>query len=303
MNKRITKLQEFLLVLTLLSIVVAVCGYLICKRYLNEAIPVSKIVGVFYMFVPAISVLIVEKWKFRKIFKDYRIQLKAINISKSIKYVLLTAFLLLILILFFSYLLGNLFGLKEFGFLIISNEDLDPLVFTDFPAFFSDFTSRLLIGIPFFGIISLFSGCTVNLFFALGEEIAWRGFLEKEMNINKKWKPLWVGIIWGLWHTPLILMGLNYEEYRIPGIFVMVIVCITLAYYFSQALHRSGSLLIPAAMHGIINANAYIFIYAIIVKTGNPLLGPRIGLTFGLSVATLIFVLWLFKKRTPNEET
>jgi hypothetical protein len=303
MSIEIKKLYRFLFVLTLLSLFVAVCGYLICKQYLNETIPVSRIVGAFYMFVPVVSVLIVEKWNFKKIFADYNIRLKAICVSKSLRYVFATAFLLPAVILFFSYLTGNILGIKEFGFLITSNEDLDPHVFTDLPAFFSDFTSRLLIGIPFFGTINLLSGCTINLFFAMGEEIAWRGFLEKEISISKKWKPLLIGIIWGLWHTPLILMGHNYGEYRIGGVFVMVIVCIAMAYYFSQALHRSGSLLIPAAMHGIINANAYIFVYAIIVKTGNPLLGPPIGLTFALSVATIIFVLWLFKKRTPNEKT
>jgi membrane protease YdiL (CAAX protease family) len=89
--------------------------------------------------------------------------------------------------------------------------------------------------------VSLFAGCTANLFFVLGEEIAWRGFLEKERFIKGAWNPLLVGIIWGLWHTPLILMGCNYGEHYIWGIPVMMVVCIVLAFYFSQALYRSGS--------------------------------------------------------------
>ena len=296
-----TKLYRFSLILTLLSISVAVCGYLMSKQYVNAVVPISGIIGIFYMFVPAISVLIIEKWKFKKIFTDYNIRLKNINISKSLRYVFVTAFLLPVIILIFSYLLGNVFGFKDFGFIIISKEDLNPLVLTELPAFVSDFTLRMFIGIPFLVISSLLAGCTINLFFALGEEIAWRGFLEKEIVTSKKWKPLLIGTIWGLWHTPLILMGHNYGEYRIVGIFVMVIVCIAMSYYFSQSLHQSGTLLVPAALHGIVNAFSMTIASDIFVKTGNPLLGPPMGLTFALSVFTLIFMLQLFRKRTVHE--
>jgi membrane protease YdiL (CAAX protease family) len=47
---------------------------------------------------------------------------------------------------------------------------------------------------------------------ALGEEIGWRGFLVPEMAKNLDWVhvTMYTGIIWVLWHTPLILSG----EYR-----------------------------------------------------------------------------------------
>ncbi|MDR2058488.1 MAG: CPBP family intramembrane metalloprotease [Dysgonamonadaceae bacterium] len=301
---RITKLQKFFFLLIVLSLLFAIVGKYLCERYLNMGDPVInsvlslKIIGALYMFAPAISVLIVEKWKFRKIFTNYRIRLKNINIAQSLKYLTATAFLLPALILFFSYLTGNILGLKDFGMLIISNEDFDPQILSKLPSPFLNLSFRLLIGFPLIAIYSLFVGCTVNLFFAMGEEIAWRGFLEKEILIKGYRKALVIGIIWGLWHAPLILMGLNYGAHRIAGILFMVIVCVALAFYFSQALHRSGSLLIPAAMHGIINTT----IILIFVKTGNPLLGPPLGLTFALSVATVIFVFWLFRKRTVNEE-
>ena len=66
-------------------------------------------------------------------------------------------------------------------------------------------------GIGVWGIIAittvsgLISGITINAVFAFGEEIAWRGFLMKEFK-GKKFllAALWIGIIWGLWHTPII---------------------------------------------------------------------------------------------------
>jgi hypothetical protein len=308
MNARTAKLKKFFFVLVILSLAVAGIGTWLCEQYLNESDPFIRsamklqLVGALYMLVPTISVLIVEKWKLKKIFSDYNIRLKGIHISKSVKYILATAFLLPVILLFFSYLFGNVFGVKEFGFLIISKEDLNPTLLTKLPSFFHDFTPRIFIGIPFLAISGILTGCTANLFFALGEEIAWRGFLEKEISINKKWKPFLIGIIWGLWHSPLILLlGHNYGEYRIGGIFIMVIVCIVIAYYFSQSLHQSRTLLVPAVLHGIINFSPLFTL--IFVKTESPLLGPPMGLIFALSVVTVIFILRLFRKRTVNEET
>jgi hypothetical protein len=82
----------------------------------------------------------------------------------------------------------------------------------------------------------------------------------------------------------------------------MVIVCIALAYYFSQSLHQSRTLLVPVVLHGTINAFSRTLAGDIFVKTGNPLLGLPMGLIFALSITAAIFVLWLFKKQTPNEE-
>jgi membrane protease YdiL (CAAX protease family) len=250
------------------------------------------------MFVPAVSVLIVEKWKFRKICTDYRIRFKSIHLLRSLKYILATGLLLPALMMLYTWLFGNIAGLKDFGMVITSNEDIDPELLSLAPALFV--SSRLLAGFLLIAIVNIVAGCTINLFFALGEEIAWRGFLEKEIHIKGAWKPLLIGIIWGLWHAPLILTGHNYGGYYIPGIPVMVIVCVALAFWFSRALHRSGSLLIPAAMHGIINALSFAFVGPLFVKSGNPLLSPPTGLLCALSVATILFIFSLFRKRTTH---
>jgi hypothetical protein len=300
---RLTKLQKFFFVLVVLSLAIAGGGKYLCERFLNVSDPaiMSGIIASFYMFVPAISVLIVEKWKLKKIFSDYQIRFKHIHIAQSLKYVLATGLLLPVLMMLFTYLFGNVLELKDFGMVITANEDIDPIVLSQSPALF--LSSRLLIGFLLIAVINMLSGCTINLFFALGEEIAWRGFLEKEMLVKKAWKPLLIGIIWGLWHTPIILMGHNYREHYILGIPVMVIVCVALAFYFSQALHHSRSLLIPTAMHGIFNALSLMFVGPLYVKSGNPLLSQPVGLLCALSVATVIFIFWLFRKRTACEKT
>src|SRR5690625_5122017 len=55
---------------------------------------------------------------------------------------------------------------------------------------------------------SLIGGITINAIFAFGEEIGWRGFLLREFQLLGFWKAsLLIGIIWGVWHEPLILFA------------------------------------------------------------------------------------------------
>lgn len=63
----------------------------------------------------------------------------------------------------------------------------------------------LLLGVLVYGPV-------INLFFAIGEEIGWRGFLYPALRQRMSTLPacLLVGAIWGLWHTPINLMGHNY---------------------------------------------------------------------------------------------
>jgi len=55
---------------------------------------------------------------------------------------------------------------------------------------------------------SLFIGPTINGIFGFGEELGWRGYLlPKLMPLGKARAYLILGVIWGLWHTPLVLLG------------------------------------------------------------------------------------------------
>lgn len=107
--------------------------------------------------------------------------------------------------------------------------------------------------------VSLFSGmlvgATLNAVFAFGEEIAWRGFLAKEFEgKNFLTTSLLIGIIWGFWHFPLILNGHNYPDHPVPGVFMMVLMCTALTPILLYFRQKSGSVIVPAVMHGTFNA-------------------------------------------------
>lgn len=101
----------------------------------------------------------------------------------------------------------------------------------------------------------LLAGATVNAVFAFGEEAAWRGWLLKQFeNKSLPVQSLIIGSIWGLWHFPLILNGHNYPQHPVAGVFMMVLLCILMTPLLIYFRKKSGSVIVPAIMHGSINA-------------------------------------------------
>jgi membrane protease YdiL (CAAX protease family) len=139
----------------------------------------------------------------------------------------------------------------------------------------------------------------INVLFALGEELGWRGFLLPHLLPLGQWKAILIsGIIWGIWHAPAIVQGLNYLGYPILGIFMMIIFCILLGTIFSWLYLNTKSPWVAALAHGSINASA-----------GLPILflKPGFNMAFGGTIATpvawigmVLFIAWLvMTKRLP----
>ena len=109
------------------------------------------------------------------------------------------------------------------------------------------------------GLLTLLSGfvagLTINALFAFGEESAWRGFLHRLLKGKGFWKEcLIIGVIWGVWHAPLILMGHNYPEHPVAGVFMMVAFCVLVTPLMVFIREKSGSVIMAAIAHGTINA-------------------------------------------------
>jgi membrane protease YdiL (CAAX protease family) len=134
-------------------------------------------------------------------------------------------------------------------------------------------------------ISALGAGLTVNTFFALGEEAGWRGLLLRELAPLGFWRSsVLTGVLWGLWHAPLILQGHNYPAHPILGVLVMTAFTTLLAPPFAYVRLRARSVLAAAIAHGTLNAGA-----------GMPLMLAAGGddLTAGLTGATGLAVLFV----------
>lgn len=62
-----------------------------------------------------------------------------------------------------------------------------------------------------------------------------------------------LGVIWGAWHWPIILMGYNYPGHAVLGVVLMTLYTMGLAVVLGYAVLRSGSVLLSAYLHGLNN--------------------------------------------------
>ncbi len=138
---------------------------------------------------------------------------------------------------------------------------------------------------------SLFAGITINAIAAFGEESGWRGFLLNEYKEKSFIEAsIRIGLIWGVWHSPVVANGLNYPQHPQIGVFMMIIWCILLTFLFNYLRIKSKTVLSSAVIHGTLNAMAGFSILYII--GGNDITVGITGLAGFLSL--LIFNLIIF---------
>ncbi|MHB0869154.1 MAG: CPBP family intramembrane glutamic endopeptidase [Chloroflexota bacterium] len=94
----------------------------------------------------------------------------------------------------------------------------------------------------------------LGLLIAFGEEYGWRGYLQGELvKLGKARGILLIGIIWGVWHAPIIVMGYNYPGYPVAGVFVMTGYTVMLAFVLGYAVLKTGSVWLAAYLHALNN--------------------------------------------------
>ena len=166
--------------------------------------------------------------------------------------------------------------------------------------------SQLPEGIGLWGFIAItmlsgmMAGLTINGICAFGEEVGWRGFL---MQIFKGKKflcaALWIGIIWGFWHAPIILNGHNYPQHPVIGVFMMVVFCLLMTAPLMYFRIKSGSVLVPAIMHGAFNGVAGLSI--LLVSPINDLLYGATGLAGCLVLLAFNICLFVYDRYVSKE--
>ena len=125
--------------------------------------------------------------------------------------------------------------------------------------------------------------------------MGWRGFLYKELSPLGFWKSSGlIGVIWGTWHFPLILMGHNFPEHPYIGVFVMIIACIPLGILIQYVRAKTGSVFPAAIMHGMFNAVSGYSIIA--VSGGSNLLKLVLGVAGIIAMGLLVLVLYVLMK-------
>jgi membrane protease YdiL (CAAX protease family) len=159
------------------------------------------------------------------------------------------------------------------------------------------------------GFQSVILGPFLGLLIAFGEEYGWRGYLQSELvKIGKVRGILLLGVIWGLWHTPVILMGHNYPGYPVLGSFLMVLYCVALAFLLGFAVLKSGSVWLAAFLHAL-NNQVWSFLVLMAYTPGDPVFSFGVGiyglLVFAVVVGALLVLgrkEWAAPARVPSQE-
>lgn len=147
-------------------------------------------------------------------------------------------------------------------------------------------------------IQGLIAGISVNAVAAFGEELGWRGFLLREFRELGFWKAsLLIGLIWGIWHAPVILQGHNYPQHPLAGVGMMVIWCMLLTPIIAYVRVKARSVIAAAIMHGTLNGTAGLAI--LMIQGGNDL---TVGLTGVAGFVVLLLVNILIARLNPELE-
>ncbi|UCG58733.1 MAG: CPBP family intramembrane metalloprotease [Phycisphaerales bacterium] len=149
---------------------------------------------------------------------------------------------------------------------------------------------------PMIFVSSLIVGPFVNGIFGFGEELGWRGYLmPKLLALGRPKAYVILGVIWGLWHAPLIVAGFNYPGYPLLGIIVMCGMTTAFGIYINEMTLRNRSSILAGWIHGAFNGQAY-GIWRILFPDANPLLGGFTGLA-GIAVWGVVGC-WMARRHT-----
>ena len=163
-------------------------------------------------------------------------------------------------------------------------------------------------GIPYpvYIIISVASSVAcapvINILFAAGEETGWRGFLYPQLKARFSKRTAWIigGVIWGMWHWPLIWLigyeyGFGYFGFPVVGMLEFCIITVAIGIISDWLYEKSSCIWIPALFHGAFNAAATLPFMVTVTDTGTARLrGPApVGLLAALPMIIFAAVLLL----------
>jgi membrane protease YdiL (CAAX protease family) len=148
----------------------------------------------------------------------------------------------------------------------------------------------------------IFVGVPVGAALAFGEEFGWRGYLlPKLLPLGEVKAAVIVGLIWGPWHLPVLIVGLNYPGQSIIAVLAVFLLSTTLLSLLHTRFYvaSSYSLIAVSLLHGSLNT----FSDRLTDQnhlTGNPLIVSAGGLIASALLAVGIFIAYRLLARRKS---
>lgn len=261
--------------------------------------PVAMVIGMVYMLVPgSVVIVLARRWG---------VPLREYGLVLRFRWALLLAMVLPLLLTVAAVALSAALGWAE---LDLSGELIIEQTLQSAGQGAADQLRQTIERTPSMRWVILLSGflsaivagLTINLFFALGEELGWRGLLQRELApLGFAKSSLLIGAIWGLWHAPLIAQGHNYPEHPLPGVGMMVVWCMVMGVVVSWVRLRAGTVLAAAVMHGTINGIAGLGLLTL--RGGSDLMVGLTGLSGIITVSVVAVLMLPAPPRTDEDES
>lgn len=294
----------YLISFGMVAVLAAVLGRLGADmRTANAQLVFQLSVAFLYMPMPLVAGLIVERIAGRR----SRIRSTWAEFSRGWRRVLgfsaLASGGLYLANLAVTALFGNLLGATSFGSLALTRQQVIETIAETLPTVDVGQLSASMPPVGALYALGLFSGLmagfTINGLFAFGEEYGWRGVLMDELApLGPVRANLLTGVMWGVWHAPLILLGFNYPDHPWLGIAMMCLWVTPLSFLLWRSREYSGSIVAPAVIHGALNGAAGYFL--LLVTGRSPILSAPVGVIGALSATLVAAVAWkLTAGRTP----
>ena len=141
------------------------------------------------------------------------------------------------------------------------------------------------------GLVSAATWITIYGFiFTAGEEIGWRGYMLTRLIDAGVPRPVLVsGLIWGLWHLPLILGGVLYADSPSPALAaaIFMVSVTSFAYVLARMRLETGSIWPAIVGHAAYNSIIQSAFDPATRGAGAPL---WVGMEAGILVALTVFV-------------
>jgi membrane protease YdiL (CAAX protease family) len=155
--------------------------------------------------------------------------------------------------------------------------------------------------------VALLIAPILNSVATFGEEFGWRAYLVPELTkFGRKKALIFSGLIWGIWHWPIIMMGhnygLGYPGYPWLGLLVTLWFTVSVGILFGWLSLKAESVWPAVIAHGALNGIAAVGLL-FVIKPFSMLLGPSPAGLIGclpFTIVSLIILLSIKEEKTTQ---